>query len=107
MPQNLNQNGHTFWSMWTLQSHWPSEKPHFLVMMVFNKWQNGILVALIINGKSRESDLDPILQTLSKCIPSSWMPKVILVDNVQAKINVLKFDFIKFTYISIYNHYVL
>ncbi len=64
---------------------WPSKKPHFLIMMVFNKWQNGILVVFIVNGKSRESDLDPILQTLSKCMPSSWMPNVIRVDNVQAK----------------------
>jgi hypothetical protein len=35
------------------------------------------------------------------------MPNVILVDNVQAEINVLKFDFIKFTYNSIYINFVL
>ncbi len=24
---NLNQNGNTFWSMWTIQSSWPFENP--------------------------------------------------------------------------------
>jgi hypothetical protein len=41
---------------------------------------------------------DLVLLTLSKHMPSSWMPNVILVDNVQAEINVLKFDFPKSTY---------
>jgi hypothetical protein len=34
--------------------------------MVFDEWQNGILVAFIVIGKSRENDLHPILQALSK-----------------------------------------
>jgi hypothetical protein len=31
--------------------------------MVFDEWQNGILVAFIAIGKSRENDLHPIFQT--------------------------------------------
>jgi len=31
---NFSQNGHTLWSMWTHLSSWPSEKPHFLVVMI-------------------------------------------------------------------------
>jgi hypothetical protein len=31
-------------------------------------------------------------------MPSSWMPNVILVDNAQVEINVLKVDFPKSTY---------
>jgi hypothetical protein len=75
--------------------------------MVFDEWQNGIPIAFIIIGKIHESDLDPILQTLSKCMPSSWMFNVILVDNVQAKINVLKFDFPNSTYNSMFINCVL
>jgi len=67
-------------------------------LMVFAEWQNGILVAFIVIGKSRKSDLDLVLRALSKCMPCNWMPNGILVDNVQAKINVLKFDFPKSTY---------
>jgi hypothetical protein len=76
-------------------------------LMVFDKWQNGILIAFIVNGKSWENDLDPHFQTLSKRMPRSWMPSDIFVDNVQAEINVLRFDFIKFTYNSMYINNVL
>jgi hypothetical protein len=40
-------------------------------------------------------------------MPRSWMPSDIFVDNVQAEINVLRFDFIKFTYNSMYINNVL
>jgi hypothetical protein len=70
--------------------------------MVFDEWQNGIPVAFIVIGKSQESDLDPILRALSKHMPSNWMSNVILVDNVQAEINVLMFDFPKSTYNSMF-----
>jgi hypothetical protein len=49
--------------------------------MVFEEWQNGIPVAFIPIGKSRDNDLHPILQTLSKCFPINWMPNAIIVDN--------------------------
>jgi hypothetical protein len=52
--------------------------------MVFDECQNGIVVAFIIIGKSQKNDLEPILQALSKHMPSNWMPIIILVDNVQA-----------------------
>jgi hypothetical protein len=48
---------------------------------VFDEWQNGISIALIVIKKSQENDLDPILRALSKCMPRNWMPNVILVDN--------------------------
>ncbi len=70
--------------------------------MVFDEWQNGILVTFVVIGKSSESDFNPILRALSKCMPSIWMPNVILVDNVQAKINVLTFDFPRSTYNSMF-----
>jgi hypothetical protein len=69
---------------------------------MFDEWKNGIHVALIVIGKSQESDLDPILQPLSKHMPSNWMPNAILLDNAQAKINVLRFDFPKSTYNSMF-----
>jgi hypothetical protein len=59
------------------------------MLMVFDEWQNGILVAFIAIGKSKENDLHLILQTLSKRFPINWMANAITVDNVQAKINVL------------------
>jgi hypothetical protein len=68
--------------------------------MVFDEWKNGIPIAFIIIGKSQESDLDSILQALSKPMLSNWMFNVILIDNVQAKVNVLRFDFPKSTYNS-------
>jgi len=71
-------------------------------LMVFNKWQNGISTAFIVIGKIRENDLDTFFQTLSKRMPRSWMPSDIFVDNAQVEINVLKLDFIKFTYNSMY-----
>jgi len=65
--------------------------------MVFDEWQNGIPIAFMSLEKV-ESDLDLVLQALSKCMPNNWMPNVILVDNAQVEINVLKFDFLKCTY---------
>jgi hypothetical protein len=38
-----------------------------------------------VNGKSWECDLDLVLRALSKHMPSSWMPNVILVDNAQVE----------------------
>jgi hypothetical protein len=48
-----------------------------------------MLVAFNVIGESRENDLHPIFQALSKCIPINWMPNVIIVDNAQAEINVI------------------
>jgi hypothetical protein len=45
--------------------------------MVFDEWQNGILVAFIVIGKSQENDLDPIFRALSKHMPRNWMPNVL------------------------------
>jgi hypothetical protein len=76
-------------------------------LMVFDKWQNGISVAFIVIGKSQEIDFDPIIWTLSKHMPNNWMLNVISVNNVQAKINVSKFDCPKFTYNSMFINCVL
>jgi hypothetical protein len=59
------------------------------------KWDT---ICINVIGKSWENDLDLVLQARSKHMPSSWMSNVILVDNAQAEINVLKFDFPKSTY---------
>jgi hypothetical protein len=58
--------------------------------MVFDEWKNGIPIAFIVIGKGRENDLHPIFQALSKCLPINWTPNAIIVDNVLAKINVLR-----------------
>jgi hypothetical protein len=58
--------------------------------MVSNKWQNGIIVAFIVIGKSRENDLHRTLQALLKRLWINWMPNNIIVDNVQVKVNVLR-----------------
>ncbi len=50
--------------------------------MVFDEWQNGISIALIVIGKNQENDLDPVFRALSKHMPRNLMPNVILVDNV-------------------------
>jgi hypothetical protein len=60
------------------------------------------LVGFIVIGKSQKNDLDPIFQALSKHMPNKWMPIVILVDNAQTKINLLRFDFPKSTYNSMF-----
>jgi hypothetical protein len=75
--------------------------------MVFDEWQNGISVAFIVIGKNQESDLDLVLQALSKHIPKNWMFNVIFINNVQAKINVLRFDCPKSTYNSMFINCVL
>jgi len=59
-------------------------------MMVFDEWQNGVPIAFIVIGKSRENDLQPILQSLSQKMPNDWMLSAIIVDNTQAEINVLR-----------------
>jgi hypothetical protein len=75
--------------------------------MVFDEWQNGIPVAFIVIGKSQENDFDPFFQALSKHMPRNWMPNDILIDNFQANINVLRFDFPKSTYSSMFIDCVL
>jgi hypothetical protein len=76
-------------------------------LMVFDEWQNGISIAFIVIGKSQKIDLDLVLWALSKHMPSNWMLNVIFVNNVQAKINVLRFDCPKFTYNSMFINCVL
>jgi hypothetical protein len=60
-------------------------------MMVFNEWQNEIPCAFIIIGKSREHDLDLVLQALVERMLANWLPNAIIVDNAQVEINVLRF----------------
>jgi len=60
-------------------------------MMVFDEWYNGIHVTFIIIGNAREIYLHPILHTLGQCLPKDQMPNVIIVDNIHAKINVLRY----------------
>jgi hypothetical protein len=60
-------------------------------MMVFDKWQNEIPCAFIIIGKSREHDLDLVLQALMERMLVDWLPNAIIVNNAQVEINVLRF----------------
>jgi hypothetical protein len=59
-------------------------------MMVFDEWKNGVPIAFIVIGKSRENDLHLILQSLSQKMPNDWMLSAIIVDNTQAEINFLR-----------------
>jgi hypothetical protein len=59
-------------------------------MMVFDEWQNGIPIALIVIKKCQKNDLHPILQSLSQRMPNDWMSSAIIVGNAQVEINILK-----------------
>ncbi len=74
-------------------------------MMVFDEWKNGISIAFIVIGKIRKCDLDLILRALSQQMPSGWMPSAIIMDNAQAKINLLKYD-MSFPYLSTHGHWL-
>jgi hypothetical protein len=54
-------------------------------MMVFDEWQNGVAIAFIVIGKNQESDLCPVLQSLSQRMLNDWMLSIIFVDNTQAE----------------------
>jgi hypothetical protein len=58
--------------------------------MVLDEWQNGVLIAFIIIRKNRESNLHPILQSLSQRMPNDWKSFAIIVDNIQIEINILR-----------------
>jgi hypothetical protein len=55
-------------------------------MMVFDEWQNGILISFIVIGIARENNLHHVLHALSQHLLEGWMPNAIIVDNAQAKI---------------------
>jgi hypothetical protein len=59
-------------------------------MMMFDEWQNGVPIAFIVIGKSWKNDLHLVLQSLSQRMSNDWMSFAIIVDNTQAKINILK-----------------
>jgi hypothetical protein len=54
-------------------------------MMVFDEWQNGVPIAFIVIGENQESDLCPVLQSLSQKMPNDWMLSTIIVDNTQVE----------------------
>jgi hypothetical protein len=60
--------------------------------MVFDEWDNGIPVAFIIVGKSKEKDVQPWLEKLNTHCRASqpdWHPGLVIVDNAQAKLNAI------------------
>jgi MULE transposase domain len=60
--------------------------------MVFHEWRNGIPVGFFIISRTREKDLQTVLQELKNTVQSEapgWAPSSIIVDNAQAEINVL------------------
>lgn len=54
-------------------------------MMVFDEWQNGILIAFIVIGIARENNLHHVLHALFQHLLEGWMPNAIIVDDAQAK----------------------
>ena len=61
-------------------------------VMVFDEWENGIPVAFIIVGKSKEKDVLPWLDKLNaRCRASQpdWHPGSVIVDNAQAELNAI------------------
>ena len=88
--------------------HCPTTNSYFLVIlaichfvclqcplytvMVFDEWENGILIAFVIVGKSKKKDILPWLKKLNaRCcaIQPDWQPGSLIVDNVQAELNVI------------------
>ncbi len=73
-------------------------------MIMFDEWQNGIPIAFIVIGKTRECDLEHVLKALSQQMPNGWMPSVIIVDNEQVEINILRYD-MSLLYLSAHGHW--
>ena len=63
-------------------------------IMAFDEWRNGIPVAFFVISRTREQDLDPVLQALHhrvQSIKTDWCPSSIILDNAQAEINTLRY----------------
>jgi hypothetical protein len=58
--------------------------------MVFNEWQNGIPSAFTTIGKSWRMICAPNFPSIIKTITNQLDAHVIIMDNAQAKINVLR-----------------
>jgi hypothetical protein len=59
-------------------------------VLVFDKWQNGILVAFIITSKCAEEDILRWLTALRDMVQlfkPEWHPNVVIVDCAKAKLN--------------------
>jgi hypothetical protein len=60
--------------------------------MVFDEWENGIPIAFVIVGKSKEKDILPWLMKLNaRCcvVQPDWRPGSVIVDNAQAELNAI------------------
>jgi len=61
-------------------------------VMVFDEWENGIPIAFVIVGKSKEKDILPWLKKLNaRCcaVQPDWRPGSVIVDNAQAELNAI------------------
>jgi hypothetical protein len=62
------------------------------MVMVFDKWHNGVLIAFIITKRSKQIDLFPWMTELKKkAVGASleWHPNAFIVDDAQAEINTI------------------
>jgi hypothetical protein len=63
------------------------------MLMVFDKWRNGVPIAFIITKQSKQIDLSPWMTELkTKVVAASpeWWPNAFIVDDVQAEINTIR-----------------
>ena len=61
--------------------------------MVFDEWEQGIPVAFVLQGQSREEDVQVWLEKLrDRCvaIQPNWQPNAVVVDNDQAELNAIR-----------------
>jgi hypothetical protein len=62
------------------------------MVMVFDKWSNGVPIAFIIMKRNKQIDLSPWMTELKrKAVGTSleWRPIAFIVDNAQAEINTI------------------
>jgi hypothetical protein len=66
-------------------------------MMIFDKWQNGCPGAYVVTSRSKQLDLGPwmlALKTKMTATLPEWRPNAFIVDDAQAEINALRYDFL-------------
>ena len=62
------------------------------IVMVFDEWKNGIPIAFVIVGKSKEKDIMPWLKKLNtRCciVQPNWQPGSLIVDNAHVELNAI------------------
>jgi hypothetical protein len=63
--------------------------------MVFDEWQNGVPVALVITARQRQSDLAPWMHKVKAkmlAAKAEWHPNAFVLNDTDNEINSLKFE---------------